>query len=421
MFLQDLKKRVRAIRQELIDHALAMVFSPFPATRGHLLMTQIVCRIFMFIVDMINLLLKTDYGENTHQEAKENQQREQNKQQEAMKREQERQMEQQDAMKREQKEQMEAQEALKREQKEQMEQQETLKREQKEQMDQQDAFKREQKEQMEQMADPQASGGAVPPAALASPAPASPTSIVASPPPVPEPSLGHLPPVTPHVSEPADSAQAPYDGLPHSPTSAQTAPVESLAPTVTAAPSNDVLKPSLRAPPPPQLSSLIKNADIGNSAPPGEDIRPGSASVLAPAVENPDSDSNRQAESAEAKTLVSRANASQREGDFADALVLYTQALEKARNTDLQSAVYFNRSVALARMFRWEEALQDANECVKINPNWPRGPECQGTALEGLGRLPEALAAFENALALEPGNQVSSCLQSACFGREAHS
>lgn len=236
----------------------------------------------------------------------------------------------------------------------------------------------------------------------------------------------------PPFSKPAESDQAPHYGASHDASplpSAQSAPVESLPPTVAAAPSIDVFPSppsnppnSFRAPPPPSLASisLTKNADTSGSALPAEGDRPMPVSVPAPPVSYAASDPNKQGENEEAKTLVSRANASQREGNFEGAIVLYTQALEKARSTD-QSAVLFNRSVALARMFRWEEALQDANECVKFNPNWSRGPQCQGTALEGLGRLPEALAAFETALALEPGNQVSSCLRVHVFGREAYS
>jgi hypothetical protein len=71
-------------------------------------------------------------------------------------------------------------------------------------------------------------------------------------------------------------------------------------------------------------------------------------------------------------------------------------------------------------MKRWEESLEDANECVKINPTWPRGAECQGTALEGLGRLQEALAAFGTALRLEPGNEVRLCSRSAAAFRKLY-
>jgi len=118
--------------------------------------------------------------------------------------------------------------------------------------------------------------------------------------------------------------------------------------------------------------------------------------VMAPAAGTP-------AETDEAKRIVSQANQLQRENNFQGAHELYTDALRHARNDELRSAIFFNRSVALARMKRWEESLEDANECVQINPTWPRGAECQGTALEGLGRLQEALDRNGNKKLLEEG------------------
>ena len=126
------------------------------------------------------------------------------------------------------------------------------------------------------------------------------------------------------------------------------------------------------------------------------------------------------AEIDEAKRLVSQANQLQRQNKFQEAHELYTNALRHVRNDELRSAIFFNRSVALARMKRWEESLEDANECVKINPTWARGAECQGTALEGLGRLQEALVAFGTALGLEPDNEVRLCLQYAAAFRKQY-
>jgi C-terminal processing protease CtpA/Prc len=106
-----------------------------------------------------------------------------------------------------------------------------------------------------------------------------------------------------------------------------------------------------------------------------------------------------------AEQLVGQANSHQRQNDFDKAIALYTKALDHDMDNDLRSAIFFNRSVALAKTQRWEESLQDANECARINPSWMRGAECQGTALEGLGRLHEALAAFETAQQLDPNNE----------------
>jgi hypothetical protein len=176
----------------------------------------------------------------------------------------------------------------------------------------------------------------------------------------------------PVISQPSDSVEVPQTVI--------AAPVPEFAPTIS-------------APPVPSRSNAASS-------------QPASITLN----ERP----RRQAESDAAKQIVSQANQLQRQNNFEGAHALYTNALLHARNDELRAAIYFNRGIALARMERWEESLMDANECVKINPTWPRGAECQGTALEGLGRLPEALAAFGTALDLEPDNEVRLSLQS-CY------
>lgn len=176
----------------------------------------------------------------------------------------------------------------------------------------------------------------------------------------------------------------------------QSATPESLHQTITAEPKADVFTPVVSNPPQPEHNTPTTDFPPPPSGSiPGKEVRPVTSSL-----------SDKLSESEEAKRLVSQANICQRQEDFKGALVFYGLALEHARNTELKSATLFNRSVALARLLRWEESLQDANDCVSMNPTWSRGPECQGTALEGLGRLHEALAAFEAALDLDPQNQV---------------
>ncbi len=114
-----------------------------------------------------------------------------------------------------------------------------------------------------------------------------------------------------------------------------------------------------------------------------------------------------------AEELLKAGNLCQLNEDFPGALGLYTKALTLARNADLKLSIFHNRSVALGKMSRWDEALQCANECVRIDPNGFRGIVAQGDALTGLGRLSEALEAFEAAQALDPQNQVSPSLHHA--------
>ena len=167
-------------------------------------------------------------------------------------------------------------------------------------------------------------------------------------------------------------------------------------------PKNDALKQAVRS-----IRQEILNAQksgIPETAPAPEAAPPSNSGPELPSI--PPAQTSMQATNdSKAKELVSEGNALQRQNHFEHAIAVYTQALGHACDHELKSAIFFNRSVALARIVRWEESLQDANECVRINPSWARGPECQGAALEGLGRLKEAMAAFETALALEPKNQ----------------
>lgn len=48
-----------------------------------------------------------------------------------------------------------------------------------------------------------------------------------------------------------------------------------------------------------------------------------------------------------------------------------------------------NRSAARLALSDGEGALSDAQQCVTLNPGWPKGHFRQGAALESLGRLPE--------------------------------
>ena len=66
-----------------------------------------------------------------------------------------------------------------------------------------------------------------------------------------------------------------------------------------------------------------------------------------------------------------------------------------------------NRSAAHARAGDWAKALDDADACVRHNAGWARGHSRRGTALEGLGRLDDAIAAHELVLTLEAGNTAS--------------
>jgi len=71
----------------------------------------------------------------------------------------------------------------------------------------------------------------------------------------------------------------------------------------------------------------------------------------------------------------------------------------------LHPVLLSNRSSAFAHIGDWVRSLEDAEACIAIRPNWPRGYACKGAALEGLARHADALVAFEAALELDPSSQ----------------
>lgn len=83
---------------------------------------------------------------------------------------------------------------------------------------------------------------------------------------------------------------------------------------------------------------------------------------------------------------------------------LYSLGMEKRASCHV---LHSNRSAAHARLMEWDKALADAQECVRLNAGWARGHSRLAAALEGKGRLDEAIAAHEQVLALDADNAAS--------------
>ncbi|KAM3963650.1 stress-induced phosphoprotein 1 [Aphomia sociella] len=100
--------------------------------------------------------------------------------------------------------------------------------------------------------------------------------------------------------------------------------------------------------------------------------------------------------------LKEKGNASLSSGNFKEAVKCYTEAiaLDPANHV-----LYSNRSAAHAKAGNYAAALEDANKTVSLNSTWSKGYSRKGSALAYLGRLDEAIAAYEKGLELEPNNQ----------------
>ena len=168
------------------------------------------------------------------------------------------------------------------------------------------------------------------------------------------------PPAQPPSVEPA--AQAPPD-----------------VPLVTDVPEPAAPEPVAPEPPPPQPSAAM------------------AAKLAALDVSSDDDDDAAQQAGAErAKTAGNKAFA---EGDFAAAVKHFGTAI---RLTPKNHVLYSNRSGAHASLGHANDALSDANECLKLAAQWAKGYGRKGAALVLGGQYKEAMRAYKAGLEIEP-------------------
>ncbi len=116
-------------------------------------------------------------------------------------------------------------------------------------------------------------------------------------------------------------------------------------------------------------------------------------------------------------------------GEYAQAVLLYTLALDRAAELPDASSfssssttatkqlfprhvVLSNRSASFLKLGHHDKALADGIEAEKLDPNYVKGVFRKGLALHALGRYQEALGALSTALRIEPKNkQIKQALQ----------
>jgi len=102
-----------------------------------------------------------------------------------------------------------------------------------------------------------------------------------------------------------------------------------------------------------------------------------------------------------AERVKNQGNDALKNGQFADAAVLYGQAI----GLDPTNAAYYsNRSSAYASLSQFEKALDDAKNAIRLKSDWAKAHLRHASALTGLRRHQEALDAYNAALQCEPSN-----------------
>ena len=102
-----------------------------------------------------------------------------------------------------------------------------------------------------------------------------------------------------------------------------------------------------------------------------------------------------------AAELKRRGNVEFGRGDFRHAAELFSRAIQLEPGNAVHLA---NRSLALLKLERHDEALRDAESVVEMRPDWGKAYYRHGAALLALERHAEAIASFKTALEIEPDN-----------------
>jgi tetratricopeptide (TPR) repeat protein len=94
------------------------------------------------------------------------------------------------------------------------------------------------------------------------------------------------------------------------------------------------------------------------------------------------------------------------EGNYAQAAIFYTEAIDLAApDSPLRAICFANRSFANMKLGRLPEALDDADEAILADPTYVKGHFRRGLALHALKRYRDAAVALSKALDMEPGNK----------------
>ncbi|TFY60717.1 hypothetical protein EVG20_g7325 [Dentipellis fragilis] len=98
------------------------------------------------------------------------------------------------------------------------------------------------------------------------------------------------------------------------------------------------------------------------------------------------------------------------------AIELFTKAIELDANNHV---LWSNRSAAKAGKRQYEGALEDAEQCIKVNPTWAKGYARKGAALHGERRYAEAVEAYETGLKIEDSDALRKGLKEVKEAKEA--
>jgi hypothetical protein len=99
--------------------------------------------------------------------------------------------------------------------------------------------------------------------------------------------------------------------------------------------------------------------------------------------------------------LKAHGNEAFKAGEFVEAILWYTKALENAPDN---AVLFSNRSAAFLGNGQYAKALVDAETSAKLRPDWAKAYFRAGSALIAIGRKGDAIDWLDKARALDPKN-----------------
>ncbi len=86
------------------------------------------------------------------------------------------------------------------------------------------------------------------------------------------------------------------------------------------------------------------------------------------------------------------------------ALYLTERMLSFSPSADIASLLFYGKGIALGAIGRTEEAIAAYDQALAIKPDYHEALNNKGNALSAIGRTEEAIAAYDQALAIKPDN-----------------
>jgi len=105
----------------------------------------------------------------------------------------------------------------------------------------------------------------------------------------------------------------------------------------------------------------------------------------------------------DAASFKAQGNAALSAGKTDEAISFYTQGIAVAPKNHV---LYSNRSAAYLKKNDYDKALEDAERCIEVKPDWPKGYSRKGTALEFKKQYELAVLAYEEGLKFCPDNEL---------------